>query len=241
MQVAPQFSACFAKAPPMADQGESGVYLAGKRLMDVAGAAAALVFLAPVLGACALLVALDSPGPVLFRQQRVGKGGRLFTMVKFRSMRTGAGHTSHQQYVASFIQGGTTAPEARDVHGNGTAAAGLNKLVDDPRITRVGRWIRRTSLDELPQLWNVLRGDMSLVGPRPPIAYELDHYGPDHMRRLLVTPGVTGLWQVSGRSRTTFEEMVALDLRYIQERSLALDLAILLKTIPVVLLGSDAG
>jgi lipopolysaccharide/colanic/teichoic acid biosynthesis glycosyltransferase len=258
MQVAPQFSACFAGVGPLSDSRDGSLYAATKRVIDVAVAATALTLLLPVLAACALLVVLDSPGPVFFRQQRVGKNGRLFTMLKFRSMRTGADTALHQQYVAAFIGGslttrgveraaspapGTTggSPTAATPHTAGTTAGGLYKLTDDPRVTRVGRWLRRLSLDELPQLWNVLRGEMSLVGPRPPIAYELDHYAQAHMRRLLVVPGLTGLWQVSGRSRTTFEEMVALDLRYIEERSLALDLTILLKTIPVVLLGSDAG
>jgi lipopolysaccharide/colanic/teichoic acid biosynthesis glycosyltransferase len=116
----------------------------------------------------------------------------------------------------------------------------MYKLTNDQRITRVGRWLRRTSVDELPQLLNVLRGDMSLVGPRPPLVYETEHYQPDHLVRLSVKPGITGLWQVSGRSTTTFEEMVALDTRYIRHQSLVLDLSILVKTIPTVLFMRDA-
>lgn len=241
VQVAPQFSACYIDTVALAIPGSRGSYGVVKRAIDIVGALVGLVVLLPVLCACALLVVLDSPGPVFFRQERVGKDGRIFSMLKFRSMRAGADPAAHQDYVAAFIRGGATRPEPAavaipEVRRDG----GLYKLAGDSRITRVGRWLRRLSLDELPQLWNVLRGDMSLVGPRPPIAYELDHYNATHMRRLLVTPGLTGLWQVSGRSRTTFEEMVALDLHYIERRSLALDVLILLKTIPVVVLGSDA-
>jgi exopolysaccharide biosynthesis polyprenyl glycosylphosphotransferase len=201
-----------------------------KRLLDVTVAALLLTCLSPLLALCALAIRLESAGPILFRQPRVGEGGRRFTMLKFRSMYTGAKAAPHREYAAAFIRG-----QARPDQG-----AGVYKLVDDPRVTRVGRWLRRTSLDELPQLWNVLRGEMSLVGPRPPIPYELEHYRPEHFRRLQVRPGITGLWQVSGRSRTTFEEMVALDLEYIKRRSLVLDLDILLRTIPTVLLRANA-
>jgi lipopolysaccharide/colanic/teichoic acid biosynthesis glycosyltransferase len=213
-----------AMAPPRVS------YTALKRLLDVVAAVLLLLFLAPLLALCALAIRLESPGPVLFRQQRVGEGGRLFTMLKLRSMYASADVKAHRDYVASFIHG-RAQPAAQE---------GLFKLVADPRVTRVGRWLRRTSLDELPQLWNVLRGEMSLVGPRPPIAYELEHYQPAHFGRLRAKPGITGLWQVSGRNRTTFEQMVALDLEYIQTRSLGMDLWILLRTIPVVFLRADA-
>jgi exopolysaccharide biosynthesis polyprenyl glycosylphosphotransferase len=198
-----------------------------KRLFDVASAAILMVVLAPVLGLCALAVRLDSPGPVLFRQRRAGQDGRPFTMVKFRTMRVDADPALHREYAAAFIRG-----QARQ-HPVGTN--GTFKLVHDPRITAVGRWLRRTSLDELPQLWNVLKGEMSMVGPRPPIPYEIEHYQPAHLARLAVRPGITGLWQIGGRSDTTFEEMVALDLEYIRSRSLLLDLRILVATIPAVL------
>jgi lipopolysaccharide/colanic/teichoic acid biosynthesis glycosyltransferase len=187
----------------------------------------ALVLLAPVFGLCMLAIVVDSPGPILFRQQRVGKQGKIFTMFKLRSMYANAESTVHRDFVAAFIRG-EAEPQATD---QGAAF----KLAVDPRITRVGKWLRQTSLDELPQLWNTLRGEMSLVGPRPPIPYEVDHYEPDHLGRLAVKPGITGPWQVGGRSATTFEEMVAMDLDYIRRSSFILDLQILLKTIPAVL------
>ena len=202
-----------------------------KRALDLLISVLALIGTAPLLLLCALAVRLDSPGPVLFRQTRVGKNGKQFSVLKFRSMHINADPKVHEDYVKSFI----VEPSARQEPVSGT----LNKLVADPRVTRVGRWLRRTSLDELPQFWNVLRGDMSIVGPRPPIPYELEHYSTEHMGRLGTKPGITGLWQVSGRSRTTFEEMVALDLRYIAARSILLDLRIILMTIPVVLLAKD--
>jgi len=244
MQFASQFTAFLISSTTSATVGTDGGgedvdvvssgagYGVAKRLLDVVLALGLLFCLLPVMVLCALLVRLDSPGPILFRQQRVGERGRLFTFLKFRSMRDGADVAVHRSYVTTFIRG-----EAERL-GEGDEA--LFKLTRDPRVTRVGYWLRRFSLDELPQLLNVLRGEMSLVGPRPPIAYELDHYGPDHMRRLLVKPGLTGLWQVRGRSRTTFEEMVALDLAYIRTRSLLLDLRILVETIPEVLFGKDA-
>jgi lipopolysaccharide/colanic/teichoic acid biosynthesis glycosyltransferase len=204
-----------------------------KRLVDASLAVALLVLLAPVLVVCALLVALDSPGPVLYRQERVGEGGRRFAFLKFRSMHVNVDSQVHAAYTRDFIAG--TAARRSD------GEKQLFKLLNDPRVTRVGYWLRRFSLDELPQLWNVVRGDMSLVGPRPPVPYEVEHYLPAHMERLLVKPGITGLWQVSGRNKTTFEEMVALDVEYIRERSLRLDALILLKTVPVALLGRDGG
>jgi lipopolysaccharide/colanic/teichoic acid biosynthesis glycosyltransferase len=201
-----------------------------KRLFDLVGAAVLLVVLAPVFALCALAVRLSSPGPIIFRQERVGERGQTFLFLKFRSMYVASDPAPHRTYVAAFIKG-----EARQDDG-----VPLYKLGHDRRITPAGHWLRRTSLDELPQLWNVVRGEMSLVGPRPPIPYELEHYGPEQFGRLAVKPGLTGLWQVSGRSRTTFEQMVALDLDYIQRQSFLLDLAILLRTIPTVIAGRDA-
>jgi exopolysaccharide biosynthesis polyprenyl glycosylphosphotransferase len=201
-------------------------YDALKRALDIVGSVGGLVVLSPLLAACAVAVRVDSRGSVLFRQERVGQGGRRFVMLKFRSMHPDVDPRPHIEYVTAFIRG--QAPTFD------TADGRVYKLVTDKRVTRVGRWLRRTSLDELPQLWNVLRGEMSLVGPRPPTPYEVSQYGPEHFRRLAVKPGITGLWQVSGRSTTTFEEMVALDLEYIRRRSLWLDLKILLKTIPAV-------
>ena len=240
MQIASQFSDFVISSPPrlgetdrVADGVNGGpVYRAAKRILDVLCSLLLLACLLPVLLLCAILVRLDSPGPILFRQQRVGERGRLFTFLKFRSMRAGADQAVHRAYASTFIRGG-----ARRL-GQGSDA--LYKLADDRRVTRVGYWLRRFSLDELPQLLNVLRGDMSLVGPRPPIPYELDHYAPQHMRRLLVKPGLTGLWQVRGRSRTTFEEMVALDLEYIRTRNLLVDLRIMIETVPEVLFAKGA-
>jgi exopolysaccharide biosynthesis polyprenyl glycosylphosphotransferase len=198
-----------------------------KRVLDVVLTVLLLIGLSVVMALCALAIKLDSPGPILFRQRRAGQHGRQFTMLKFRTMYTNADSTAHQNYAAAFITGKAEAHKQ--------TGGEVFKLVQDRRVTRVGRWLRKTSLDELPQLWNVLVGEMSLVGPRPPIPYELTHYQPAHMERLSVTPGITGLWQIGGRSSTTFEQMVALDLEYIRRRSLLLDLRILITTIPVVL------
>ena len=185
-----------------------------------------LLALLPLLALIALLVRLDSPGPVLFRQGRVGRDQQPFTVNKFRTMHNGVGHDTHRAFVLGLIAG--EQPEPRE---DGPRF----KLVGDERVTRLGRLLRRTSLDELPQLWNVVRGDMSLVGPRPPIPYEVEHYPSHWFARFAVKPGVTGLWQVSGRSELTLEEMVALDVEYVQRRSLGLNLAILARTVPAVL------
>ncbi len=217
---------------PLMQVPELRRYVLVKRLFDIVVSAVLLVALSLVFAVCALAVYFDSRGPVFFRQARVGERGQVFTFLKFRSMYANADQKLHQEYVSAFIMARAKAEETKD--------GALYKLVHDPRITRVGGWLRKTSLDELPQLWNVLKGEMSLVGPRPPIPYELEHYGDTHLQRLAVKPGITGLWQISGRSRTTFEEMVALDLEYISKRSLAFDLRILLMTIPCVLLGRDA-
>jgi lipopolysaccharide/colanic/teichoic acid biosynthesis glycosyltransferase len=220
------------------------LYRFTKRAIDMGGALFLLILLAPVFAVCALAVRRSSPGPIIFRQERVGLRGQTFAFLKFRSMYVAADTAPHREYVAAFIRG--EAPVAvAEVATTGDAADGklrvpLYKLGNDRRITPAGAWLRRTSLDELPQLWNVLRGEMSLVGPRPPIPYELEHYRPEQFNRLGVRPGITGLWQVSGRSRTTFEEMVALDLAYIKEQSLRLDLLILLRTVPTVLAWRDA-
>lgn len=202
-----------------------------KRLLDIAASGAGMMLLAIPSAVLAMLIRLDSPGPVLFRQARVGRGGREFEMFKFRTMSDGNCSDAHRDYVRRMICGDDGSLRNRD---------GAHKLEDDPRITRVGRWLRKTSLDELPQLLNVFKGDMSLVGPRPPLAYEVEVYSPRHRRRLDAVPGITGLWQVSGRNRTTFEEMVDLDIAYIDSWSLMLDLRILAKTVPEVLGGKGA-
>jgi lipopolysaccharide/colanic/teichoic acid biosynthesis glycosyltransferase len=200
-----------------------------KRCMDVILGTLVLVIAAPFMALAALAVRLDSPGSVLFRQARTGMGGRPFQMLKFRTMHHGADSAPHEEYVASLING-----SGRTI---GSGNGGLFKLVDDDRVTRVGRFLRRFSLDELPQLFNVLRGDMSLVGPRPPIPYEVSRYSDWHGRRLDVRPGMTGLWQVSGRSRLSYDDMVRLDLRYIDTWSLGRDVLIMLKTMPAMARG----
>ena len=203
-----------------------------KRAVDIAGSLALLMLFSPLFLLIALLVKLTSPGPVIFRQTRIGQGARPFTMFKFRTMQAGADVSVHYAFVTRLIAG--EAPSSG-------ANKGLFKLVDDPRVTAVGRILRRTSLDELPQFWNVLKGDMSLVGPRPPLSYEVARYRPWHWRRVLdAKPGITGLWQVTGRSRTTFDEMVRLDLRYVRSWSFWTDVKILLATPRAVFLGKGA-
>jgi lipopolysaccharide/colanic/teichoic acid biosynthesis glycosyltransferase len=203
--------------------GVSPVYALAKRVLDVLVASGVLLLGAPVLLVVAVLVRTTSPGPVLFRQVRVGRDGAPFRMLKFRTMRHGCDDAVHRAYVGRLL---TDRAEAQD---------GLYKLVDDPRVTRVGGVLRRLSLDELPQLVNVLRGDMSLVGPRPALPFEADLF-PDWARpRYLVAPGLTGLWQVSGRNRLTMLEGLRLDVEYVERRGLGLDVLILLRTLPAVL------
>jgi len=208
--------------------------LAIKRGIDLAGSAAALVFLSPIFAAVALTIKLTSKGPVLFRQERLGQHGKAFTVLKFRSMRTDCDATIHQQYVKQFIAGQADGD-------SGEVANPVFKIQKDPRVTPIGRFLRKSSLDELPQFWNVLRGEMSLVGPRPPIAYEFRAYEVWHRRRVLeIKPGITGLWQVEGRSRTRFDDMVRLDLKYARSWSIWLDLKILAQTPAAVILGGGA-
>jgi exopolysaccharide biosynthesis polyprenyl glycosylphosphotransferase len=204
-----------------------------KRTSDIIIAAFALAFLSPLWLLVAFLIKLDSKGSIFYKQERVGMDGRVFLFYKFRSMRADADDASHREYLKQFISGNADAT----LNDNDTPAY---KLVGDRRITRVGRVLRRLSLDELPQLLNVLRGDMSLVGPRPPIPYEVEAYELWHRKRLDMKPGLTGLWQVSGRNSLTFDEMVRLDLYYIENWSLLLDLRIILRTLPVMLSGRDA-
>ncbi len=206
-----------------------------KRMIDIAGSLLAIALCAPLLIAIAVLIKLTSKGPILFRQQRIGHYGKPFTFLKFRSMYQNNDHSIHREYVTKLIS-------SRADSGNPDAkTAPVYKLTRDPRVTRIGRFLRRTSLDELPQLFNVLKGDMSLVGPRPPIPYELAAYATWHKSRLMVVkPGITGLWQVAGRSRVTFDEMVRLDLRYAASWSLWLDLVILLQTPRAVITGQGA-
>lgn len=206
-----------------------------KRSMDVVGSSLMLIACAPIFLAIALAVKFSSKGPVLFRQQRVGQYGQHFTFLKFRSMHVNNDHTVHKEYIKKFI-----ASEASKQPSDGNGE-GVFKLTNDKRVTRVGKFLRRTSLDELPQFLNVLKGEMSLVGPRPPIPYELAAYQTWHRRRVLeVKPGITGLWQVEGRSRVNFDEMVRLDLRYATSWSPSLDFTILLRTPLAVIKGEGA-
>ena len=204
-----------------------------KRVIDLTGSLGALIVLSPVLAVIAALIKLNSKGPVLFRQTRVGQHGVTFSCLKFRSMRMDSDPKVHREFVNEFIRGSSSGAKEPGEQSR------VFKITDDPRVTQVGRVLRKLSLDELPQFWNVLVGDMSLVGPRPPIPYELESYKIWHRRRILeVKPGVTGLWQVYGRSRTTFDEMVRMDLRYARRWSLWLDLKILVMT-PVALVSGE--
>lgn len=210
------------------------ISLFAKRILDIFGSLAIMVLILPAIALIALAIKLTSPGPVLFRQQRVGLFGKKFTFLKFRSMYVANDESIHKEFVTKFISGEMPAVDSGRSNGH-------FKLKNDPRVTRVGKFLRRTSLDELPQFWNVLVGDMSIVGPRPPVPYEYDRYNTWHRRRLLtVKPGITGLWQVRGRSRVKFDDMVRLDLLYAKEWSLWLDLEILLRTPKAVVGGSGA-
>jgi lipopolysaccharide/colanic/teichoic acid biosynthesis glycosyltransferase len=221
--------------PDLSRQEESRKWALGvKRSMDVVGSAAALVLLSPIFAAVSVAIKLTSKGPVLFRQERLGQYGKKFTVLKFRSMLTDCDARIHEEYVSQFIAGrvdGTNQGSDKPVF----------KIQEDPRVTRLGRFLRRTSLDELPQFWNVMVGNMSLVGPRPPLSYEFKAYDLWHRRRVLeIKPGITGLWQVEGRSRTRFDEMVRLDLKYARAWSIWLDVKILLQTPGAVLTGVGA-
>jgi len=206
-----------------------------KRMMDILGSASALVLAAPLFLVIAAAIKVTSKGPVFFRQRRIGQQGKPFIFLKFRSMRVGNNANVHKEYVKQLIAG---TAQRNPSNGNDE---GVFKLTEDSRITRIGQFLRRTSLDELPQFINVLQGEMSLVGPRPPIPYEVEAYDLWHRRRLLeAKPGITGLWQVSGRSRVTFDEMVRLDLQYARSWTPWLDIKILLRTPAAVLLGDGA-
>jgi lipopolysaccharide/colanic/teichoic acid biosynthesis glycosyltransferase len=199
-----------------------------KRWIDIVGSLSAIILLSPLFLVIALLVKRSSPGPVFFRQKRLGLQGREFNFLKFRSMYTNNDPSIHKEYIEKLIAGRQK-------------PSGVYKIQKDSRVTKIGAFLRKSSLDELPQFINVLKGEMSLVGPRPPIRYEVDKYKIWHKRRVLeVKPGITGLWQVRGRSRTTFDEMVRLDIKYIHEQSLWLDTKILLQTPRAIVLGTGA-
>jgi lipopolysaccharide/colanic/teichoic acid biosynthesis glycosyltransferase len=214
--------------PPVADVDvdASRFTAVSCRALDLLVSAVLLVVLLPLFAVIALAIRLDSPGRVVFRQRRLGRRQQEFTLNKFRTMHQGAGHDRHRAFVQGLIAG-----EVAD----GSPERPFYKITVDDRITRVGRFLRRSSLDELPQLWNVLRGEMSLVGPRPPLSYEVEKYPPHWFGRFAVKPGLTGLWQVNGRSELTLDEMIRLDLSYAERRSLRLNLVILVRTVPAVL------
>jgi len=217
-------------APYLLSVQEPLLYAWAKRCFDIVVSLLLLLAFSPLLVVIALLIRLDSPGPAIFRQRRVGKGGQEFTLYKFRSMHHKADEGVHRLFARKYIRGqGET-----DEHGR-------YKPKSDPRVTRVGHILRLTSLDELPQLVNVLRGEMSLVGPRPAVRYEVDEYERWHSQRLAVLPGLTGLAQISGRSGLSFDKIVRLDLKYVESRSFGLDLKIVLLTVPMVLFAKCAG
>lgn len=210
-------------------------WLSLKRAIDVVGSALALIIGGPLFFLIAGAIKLTSPGPVFFRQTRVGQYGIPFTFLKFRSMYVNCDPAIHKQYVQQLIAGRAERMPSEN------AKEGVYKLTKDPRITRIGSFLRRTSLDELPQFINVLKGEMSLVGPRPAVVYEVEAYDLWHRNRILeVKPGITGLWQVNGRSRVKFDDMVRLDLRYARASSLWLDIKILLRTPLAVVFGEGA-
>jgi lipopolysaccharide/colanic/teichoic acid biosynthesis glycosyltransferase len=222
---------------------DNAFYYYCKRCVDLVLALSLLLLLTPLMLLIGILIKLDTPGPIFYVQERVGArrrswGGQMiweiqnFQFYKFRSMISNANPSLHQAYIKAFVEGRVNAPDA-------TAKVKF-KLTDDPRVTRVGRILRKTSLDELPQLINVLRGEMSLVGPRPVPIYEVAEYQPWHHERLAALPGITGLWQVQGRCQVSFEEMIAMDLEYVRHGSLWLDVKILLLTIPAILSGRGA-
>jgi exopolysaccharide biosynthesis polyprenyl glycosylphosphotransferase len=210
--------------------GVSWLELLLKRGVDIVGSIIGMLTFMPVMIITALAIKATSPGPVIFRQIRLGKQGTPFTFYKFRSMYVHTNDQIHREYVKEFING------ANEKINQGNADKPLYKLKSDPRITKVGKFIRKTSIDELPQFFNVLKGDMSLVGPRPPLPYEAEKYQAWQLKRILeMKPGITGLWQVEGRSKTGWDDTVRLDIRYIQNWSLLMDIQILLKTVKEVL------
>lgn len=207
-------------------------YAIAKRTLDLVASGAGLIITSPLLAVLALAIKATSPGPVLFRQQRVGLGGRPFVAYKFRSMRVDADEGQHQEHVRQLM----LAQAARSGD-EGSGEAAWRPIERDPRVTGIGRIIRRTHLDELPQLLNIIRGEMSLVGPRPPIPYEVELYQPWHLERLSVVPGLTGLWQATGWGNLEFDDGVRLDLEYIRRRSIALDLRIIGRTLVQIVRG----
>ena len=203
-----------------------------KRSIDVVSASLVTVLGFPFFLAVALLIKLTSRGPVFYSQLRIGEQGEVFTLYKFRTMRQGVDDAIHREFTRTFIEGRMSNSSLDE------KAPSVYKLTNDPRVTSIGNFLRKTSLDELPQFINIVKGEMTIVGPRPPLQYELEYYEEWHKLRLEVKPGLTGLWQVSGRSSVPFNEMVKLDLYYIEHWTLLLDFKIMMRTIPVMLFGS---
>lgn len=227
----------------------SGYFLL-KRAFDFAAAVSLLILLLPVMVTIAIIIRLDSPGPVIFQQERIGARRRrrngeyvweveTFTFYKFRSMYHNNDHSTHRAFVEAFIRNDEDTMAA--IQGDHVSEEDKYKIKADPRITRVGAILRKTSLDELPQLFNVIKGDMSLVGPRPALGYEVQIYEPRHMKRFSTIPGITGLWQVTARSSASFERMVELDVEYIRRQSLLFDIKILFQTVSIVLTHKGGG
>ncbi len=204
-------------------------YLRAKRVLDIAFSLLILIPLSIVIAVFAILIRIDSKGPIFFRQKRVGKNGVQFDMFKLRSMYVDSDDSFHRESIKQYMNGAALNDKVN--------ADNLYKLVDDPRVTRIGRFIRKFSIDELPQFINVFRGEMTLVGPRPPLPYEVEEYDSHHWIRLSGKPGLTGTWQVYGRSRVPFQKMVEMDIEYLGEQSLLLDLKLIALTLPVMLKG----
>jgi lipopolysaccharide/colanic/teichoic acid biosynthesis glycosyltransferase len=226
------------------------MYFFLKRWMDIILSLGMIIFFAPLMIAIAIMVRMDSKGPAIFAQERIGSDVRgknnrrswsmsAFTMYKFRTMYTNNDASTHKAFVQAMINNDDDT--LNKIQGGAVTGADKYKIKHDPRITPVGRWLRKTSLDELPQLFNVLKGEMSLIGPRPALGYEVEMYSPAHLRRLEAKPGLFGLWQVKGRSSVSFEGMVALDVEYIETQSLRNDIKILVETPFAVLKGKGAG
>ncbi|MGW8181108.1 MAG: sugar transferase, partial [bacterium] len=207
-----------------------------KRAIDVIGGICGIILFLPFFLVIPVLIKLTSPGPVFFRQARVGQFGRKFTFLKFRTMHVNCDEALHKKYIQELIGD----KKSREVNNNGKREC-VYKIYNDPRVTRIGSFLRKSSLDEIPQFLNVIRGDMSIVGPRPPIPYELENYDIWHMRRILeMKPGITGVWQVYGRSKTNFDEMVRMDIMYTKQWSLLLDIKLIMRTPLAVISGKGA-
>lgn len=204
-----------------------------KNILDRVGAFILLIVLAPFMAVVSLIIKLDSPGSAIYKREQVGKDGQIFTAYKFRTMQTGNDDTAYKEYITRYVT--DNAPYTRDANGRG-----IYKVVNDPRTTRFGSLLRKTNLDELPQLVNVIKGEMSFIGPRPDIPYAVSLYRPWHLKRLTVKPGITGLWQVSDRRELSFEGMVRLDLIYSRHQSLLLDARIFFMTIKTIIKGDGS-